>query len=225
MSSNFNLQKWIKLDDVLSRTLFPPWWINQTSVTDRTEWVGSTKKVHHVRSDPTVLHEKLISLHFASHHFSYMTWTHRARHFAEAVADIHWYTAWGTKAGVLGESSAVTCDQPVDKILEVPVFSDGCAPKNQTQHIWDKTKGDTKFSGKLVLWKIFSKHLCTFGTRLRYISQVLEPGITSFATNFAAPRNQDFQRFIITFPTGCVDTLNWMQKMRYHFFCKKSGGT
>lgn len=53
---------------------FPPWWINQTSVTDRNLW---------------------------------------------AVADMHWYTAWGTKGGVLAESSAVTCNEPLHKILEV----------------------------------------------------------------------------------------------------------
>ncbi|CAL1165045.1 unnamed protein product [Cladocopium goreaui] len=54
--------------------VFPSWWIQQTSVTDRNNW---------------------------------------------AVADMHWYTAWGTKGGVLAESSAVTCNEPLHKILEV----------------------------------------------------------------------------------------------------------
>ena len=54
--------------------VFPQWWLQQTSVTDRDTW---------------------------------------------AVADIHWYTAWGTKAGILQESSAVLCNQPLSNILEV----------------------------------------------------------------------------------------------------------
>ncbi|CAE7376414.1 EXG1 [Symbiodinium sp. CCMP2592] len=36
-----------------------------------------------------------------------------------AVFDMHWYTAWGTKAGLLPGDAAVLCSQGIDKILEV----------------------------------------------------------------------------------------------------------
>lgn len=36
-----------------------------------------------------------------------------------AVLDMHWYTAWGTKGGVLPDRAAVACNEPVQKILEV----------------------------------------------------------------------------------------------------------
>ncbi|OLQ08793.1 hypothetical protein AK812_SmicGene7652 [Symbiodinium microadriaticum] len=37
----------------------------------------------------------------------------------KAVFDMHWYTAWGTKAGDLTGDAAVLCSQGIDEILEV----------------------------------------------------------------------------------------------------------
>ncbi len=128
--------------------VFPQWWVQQTSVTDRETWVGGSQRPEDLNkktwSCPSIQKSVISCCKLVKTNFKLTDWIqtlHETKehlikhrfpvglvrvtsfdidHFTglavknEAVCDIHWYTAWGTKV-------------PIGSIFDVAISSDtGC---------------------------------------------------------------------------------------------------
>jgi len=63
-----------------------------------------------------------------------------------AVFDMHWYTAWGTKAGDLPGDAAVLCSKSVDEIMQVLTPGLVGFAENFKEHFGDSLRATSEFS-------------------------------------------------------------------------------